>query len=92
MPNAQRLTPYPAKRDNPMANLLLTMLQAANIPTTHFADTTGPIEQLFAQQVFRSQWHSANDVVLPITTIKSPYFRCSRRRTRSDSSCICTER
>jgi hypothetical protein len=31
-----------------MANLLLTMLQAANIPATHFADSTGPIEQLLS--------------------------------------------
>jgi hypothetical protein len=37
-----------ATRDNPMANLLLTMLQAASIPATHFADSTGPIDQLLA--------------------------------------------
>jgi hypothetical protein len=37
-----------ATRDNPMANLLLTMLQAADVPATHFADSTGPIEELFA--------------------------------------------
>ena len=35
-------------RDNPMANLLLTMLQAADVPSPHFADSSGPIEQLFA--------------------------------------------
>jgi hypothetical protein len=35
-------------RDNPMANLLLTMLQAAEIPASHFADSTGPIDQLFS--------------------------------------------
>jgi hypothetical protein len=37
-----------ATRDNPMANLLLTMLQAADVPATHFADSTGPIDALFA--------------------------------------------
>jgi hypothetical protein len=30
-----------------MANLLLTMLPARNIPATHFASSTGPIEQTF---------------------------------------------
>jgi hypothetical protein len=48
---AGRLSPgqhIAATRDNPMANLLLTMLQATNIPATHFADSTGPIEQLLA--------------------------------------------
>lgn len=37
-----------ATRDNPMANLLLTMLQAADVPADSFADSTGPIEALFA--------------------------------------------
>jgi hypothetical protein len=37
-----------ATRDNPMANLLLTMLQAAGVSATHFADSTGPIEELLA--------------------------------------------
>jgi hypothetical protein len=37
-----------ATRDNPMANLLLTVLQAAGVPATQFADSTGPIEELFA--------------------------------------------
>ena len=35
-------------RDNPMADLLLTMLQAAAVPATHFADSTGPIDALLA--------------------------------------------
>jgi hypothetical protein len=35
-------------RDNPMANLLLTMLQAVDVPAAHFADSTGPIAPLFA--------------------------------------------
>ena len=35
-------------RDNPMANLLLTMLHAAEIPGAHFADSTGLIESLMA--------------------------------------------
>jgi hypothetical protein len=46
---AGRLSPgqhIAATRDNPMANLLLTILQAADIPAAHFADSTGPIEQL----------------------------------------------
>jgi hypothetical protein len=46
-----KLSPGPhiaATRDNPMANLLLTMLQAADVPATHFADSTGPIADLFA--------------------------------------------
>jgi len=34
--------------DSPMANLLLTMLQATGIPATHFADSSGPIEKLLA--------------------------------------------
>lgn len=34
--------------DSPMANLLLTMLQAADVPQTSFADSTGPIDSLFA--------------------------------------------
>jgi hypothetical protein len=29
-----------------MSNLPLTMLQAANIPGTHFTDSSDPIEQL----------------------------------------------
>jgi hypothetical protein len=37
-----------ATRDNPMANLLLTVLQAASVPATHFADSTRPIAELFA--------------------------------------------
>lgn len=37
-----------ATRDNPMADLLLTMLQAADVPATHFADSNGPIDGLFA--------------------------------------------
>jgi hypothetical protein len=37
-----------ATKDNPMANLLLTMLQAVDAPTTHFADSTGPMTELFA--------------------------------------------
>ena len=48
---AGRLSPgqhIAATRDNPMANLLLTMLKATDIPATHFADSTGPIEQLLA--------------------------------------------
>lgn len=35
-------------RDNPMANLLLTILQAADVPTDHFADSTGTIDGLLA--------------------------------------------
>ncbi|UUO05933.1 DUF1552 domain-containing protein [Blastopirellula sp. J2-11] len=35
-------------RDNPMANLLLTMLQAVGSPAKHFSDSSGPIEQLLA--------------------------------------------
>ncbi len=35
-------------RDNPMANLLLTMLQAAGVPAERFADSTGVVESLFA--------------------------------------------
>lgn len=35
-------------RDNPMSNLLLTMLQAINVPAKHFADSTGAIDALFA--------------------------------------------
>ncbi|MCC9607567.1 DUF1552 domain-containing protein [Blastopirellula sp. JC732] len=35
-------------RDNPMSNLLLTMLQAIGSPATHFADSSGPIEALLA--------------------------------------------
>jgi hypothetical protein len=31
-----------------MANLLLTMLHAADVPTAHFADSSGPIERLLA--------------------------------------------
>jgi hypothetical protein len=31
-----------------MANLLLTMLKAVDVPATQFADSTGPIEQLLA--------------------------------------------
>lgn len=34
--------------DNPLANLLLTVLQAVDVPATHFADSTGPIEALLA--------------------------------------------
>jgi hypothetical protein len=48
---AGRLSPgqhIAVTRDNPMANLLLTILQAADIPAIHFADSTGPIEQLLA--------------------------------------------
>lgn len=37
-----------ATRDNPMADLLLTMLQAVDVPAEHFADSNGPIEGLFA--------------------------------------------
>jgi len=32
--------------DSAMANLLLTMLQAAEVPASHFADSSGPIEKL----------------------------------------------
>ncbi|HYO26407.1 MAG TPA: DUF1552 domain-containing protein [Lacipirellulaceae bacterium] len=35
-------------RDNPMANLLLTMLRAADVATPRFADSTGVIDQLLA--------------------------------------------
>lgn len=35
-------------RDNPMANLLLTMLQAADVPAKHFADSSGVIDSLLA--------------------------------------------
>jgi hypothetical protein len=35
-------------RDNPMANLLLTLLQGVGVPATHFADSTGPMSELFA--------------------------------------------
>lgn len=35
-------------RDNPMANLLLTMLQALGLPDKHFADSTGVIDSLLA--------------------------------------------
>jgi hypothetical protein len=35
-------------RDNPMSNLLLTMLQAADVPATNFADSTGVIDGLLA--------------------------------------------
>jgi hypothetical protein len=35
-------------RDNPMADLLLTMLNAANVPVSHFADSTGAIDKLLA--------------------------------------------
>ncbi|EAQ82522.1 DUF1552 domain-containing protein [Blastopirellula marina] len=35
-------------RDNPMANLLLTLLQAVGSPVKHFADSSGPIEQMLA--------------------------------------------
>jgi hypothetical protein len=35
-------------RDNPMADLLLTMLQAADVPATHFADSTGVIDGLLS--------------------------------------------
>ena len=34
--------------DSPMANLLLTMLRSANIDATHFADSSGVIDSLFA--------------------------------------------
>jgi hypothetical protein len=34
--------------DSPMANLLLTMLRAADVDATHFADSSGMIESLFA--------------------------------------------
>ncbi len=34
--------------DSPMANLLLTMLQASGIEATHFADSSGVIDSLFA--------------------------------------------
>lgn len=37
-----------ATRDNPMADLLLTMLQSADVPAKHFADSNGPIDALFA--------------------------------------------
>lgn len=37
-----------ATRDNPMANLLLTMLRAAEVPAEHFADSSGVIEPLLA--------------------------------------------
>ena len=37
-----------ATKDSPMANLLLTMLQSVGVQTSHFADSSGPIEQLFA--------------------------------------------
>ncbi|MGL4513277.1 MAG: DUF1552 domain-containing protein [Lacipirellulaceae bacterium] len=35
-------------RDNPMSNLLLTMLRGANVPVDRFADSTGLIDQLLA--------------------------------------------
>lgn len=35
-------------RDNPMSNLLLTLLQATGVPATHFADSTGPMTELLA--------------------------------------------
>ena len=34
--------------DSPMANLLLTMLQAARVEASHFADSSGTIDQLLA--------------------------------------------
>jgi hypothetical protein len=34
--------------DSPMANLLLTMMQTAGVKQPHFADSTGPIQQLLA--------------------------------------------
>jgi hypothetical protein len=34
--------------DSPMSNLLLTMLNSASVETSHFADSTGPIDSLFA--------------------------------------------
>jgi hypothetical protein len=34
--------------DSPMANLLLTMLRALDVPAKSFADSTGPIDSLFA--------------------------------------------
>ena len=35
-------------QDNPMSDLLLTILQAAGLPETSFADSNGPIEKLLA--------------------------------------------
>lgn len=35
-------------RDNPMANLLLTMLQAVDVPAASFADSTGVVDGLLA--------------------------------------------
>lgn len=35
-------------KDSPMSNLLLTMLQLAGVEKSHFADSSGPIESLFA--------------------------------------------
>jgi hypothetical protein len=35
-------------KDSPMANLLLTMLQAAGVDKSQFADSSGPIESLLA--------------------------------------------
>lgn len=46
-----RLTPgrhVACTRDNPMSNLLLTMLQAADVPARSFADSTGVIDGLLA--------------------------------------------
>jgi Protein of unknown function (DUF1552) len=37
-----------SSNDSPMANLLLTMLQAAGVPAGHFADSSGLIEGLHA--------------------------------------------
>lgn len=37
-----------ATRDNPMSDLLLTMLQAVDVPATHFADSNGPLDGLLA--------------------------------------------
>ena len=34
--------------DSPMANLLLTMLQASGVEASHFADSSGVIDSLFA--------------------------------------------
>lgn len=35
-----------SSNDSPMANLLLTILQASGVPADHFADSSGPLERL----------------------------------------------
>lgn len=35
-------------KDNPMANLLLTLLQSTGVDASHFADSTGPIAELLS--------------------------------------------